>query len=167
MREKPTGSIMPSCSEEKIRSWSGACAQCSPAIFRSNSWSSRRSSRTRAQNRVVAPPEVAAAHGLPEGAEVYARARLVKEGDQPTHTLTSYYRPEHVEGTRLVDPTPGPAGRGGGFRVLYDAGYEIDHMKEQLFARAATPDEVKQLQLPPGEPVVELHRTTYTAEAPS
>jgi hypothetical protein len=30
-------------------------------------------------------------------------------------------------------------------------------------ARAATPDEVKQLQLPPGEPVVELHRTTYTA----
>lgn len=107
---------------------------------------------------------VAAAHGLPEGAEVYARARLVKEGDQPTHTLTNYYRPEHVEGTRLVDPTPGPAGRGGGFRVLYDAGYGIDHMKERLFARAATPDEVKQLQLPPGEPVVELHRTTYTAE---
>ncbi|WP_030898247.1 GntR family transcriptional regulator [Streptomyces sp. NRRL S-474] len=124
----------------------------------------RRNEQTQTVTRVVAPPEVAAAHGLPEGAEVYARARLVKEGDQPTHTLTSYYRPEHVEGTRLVDPTPGPAGRGGGFRVLYDAGYEIDHMKERLFARAATPDEVKQLQLPPGEPVVELHRTTYTAE---
>ncbi|MFE5755537.1 GntR family transcriptional regulator [Streptomyces massasporeus] len=124
----------------------------------------RRNEQTQTVTRVVAPPEVAAAHGLPEGAEVYARARLVKEGDQPTHTLTSYYRPEHVEGTRLVDPTPGPAGRGGGFRVLYDAGYEIDHMQERLFARAATPDEVKQLQLPPGEPVVELHRTTYTAE---
>ncbi len=123
----------------------------------------RRNEQTQTVSRVVAPPEVAAAHGLPEGAEVYARARLVKEGDQPTHTLTSYYRPEHVEGTRLVDPTPGPA-RGGGFRVLYDAGYEIDHMKEQLFARAPTPDEVKQLQLPPGEPVVELHRTTYTAD---
>ncbi|GAA2294658.1 GntR family transcriptional regulator [Streptomyces atrovirens] len=124
----------------------------------------RRNEQTQTVSRVVAPPEVAAAHGLPEGAEVYARARLVKEGDQPTHTLTSYYRPEHVEGTRLVDPTPGPAGRGGGFRVLYDAGYEIDHMRERLFARAATPDEVKQLQLPPGEPVVELHRTTYTAD---
>lgn len=36
-------------------------------------------------------------------------------------------------------------------------------MKEQLFARQPTPDEVKLLQLPPGEPVVELHRTTYTA----
>lgn len=62
-----------------------------------------------------------------------------------------------------MDPTPGPAGRGGGFRILYDAGYEIDHMREEIFARVPTLDEVKLLQLPPGEPVVELHRTTYTA----
>ncbi|MFD5630356.1 GntR family transcriptional regulator [Streptomyces sp. NPDC127072] len=123
----------------------------------------RRNDQTQTVGLVEAPREVATALGLPVGADVYARARLVKEGEQPTHTLTSYYRPEHVEGTRLVDPTPGPAGRGGGFRVLYDAGYEIDHMKEELFARAPTPDEVKLLQLPPGEPVVELHRTTYTA----
>jgi GntR family transcriptional regulator len=123
----------------------------------------RRNEQTQTISFVEAPPLVAAAYELPEGAEVYARARLVKEGDQPTHTLTSYYRPEHVEGTRLVDPTPGPAGRGGGFRVLYDAGYEIDHMKEALFARTPTSDEVKLLQLPPGEPVVELHRTTFTA----
>ncbi|WP_320775497.1 GntR family transcriptional regulator [Streptomyces sp. CRN 30] len=123
----------------------------------------RRNEQTQTISLVEAPPAVAAAHGLAEGAQVYARARLVKEGDQPTHTLTSYYRPEHVEGTRLVDPTPGPAGKGGGFRVLYDAGYEIDHMKEELFARTPTADEVRLLQLPPGEPVVELHRTTYTA----
>ncbi|CAM5726779.1 Transcriptional regulator OS=Streptomyces antimycoticus OX=68175 GN=SANT12839_052050 PE=4 SV=1 [Streptomyces antimycoticus] len=124
----------------------------------------RRGEQTQTVSLVEAPPVVAAAHGLPVGAEVYARARLVKESEQPTHTLTSYYRPEHVEGTRLVDPTPGPAGRGGGFRVLYDAGYEIDHMKEEICARVPTPDEVKLLQLPPGEPVVELHRTTYTAD---
>jgi GntR family transcriptional regulator len=124
----------------------------------------RRNEQTQTVSLVEAPHAVSAAHGLPAGAEVYARARLVKEGEQPTHTLTSYYRPEHVEGTRIVDPTPGPAGRGGGFRVLYDAGYEIDHMKERIFARAATPDESKLLQLPPGEPVVELHRTTYTAD---
>ncbi|MEU3101179.1 GntR family transcriptional regulator [Streptomyces griseoflavus] len=124
----------------------------------------KRNDQTQTVSRIVAPAAVAAAHGLPEGAEVYARARLVKEGEQPTHTLTSYYRPEHVEGTRIVDPTPGPAGRGGGFRVLYDAGYEIDHMREELFARVPTADEVKLLQLPPGEPVVELHRTTFTAD---
>ncbi|MEV0914641.1 GntR family transcriptional regulator [Streptomyces sp. NPDC049967] len=124
----------------------------------------RRNEQTQTVSCVEAPPAASEAHGLPAGAEVYARARLVKEGEQPTHTLTSYYRPEHVEGTRIVDPTPGPAGRGGGFRVLYDAGYEIDHMKERIFARAATSDESKLLQLPPGEPVVELHRTTYTAD---
>jgi Transcriptional regulators len=89
---------------------------------------------------------------------------VVKEGAQPTHTLTSYYRPEHVEGTRIVDPTPGPAGRGGGFRVMYDAGYEIDHMTEELFARVPTAEEAQLLQLSPGEWVVELHRTTYTAD---
>ncbi|WP_328399651.1 GntR family transcriptional regulator [Streptomyces sp. NBC_00390] len=124
----------------------------------------RRGEQTQTVSRVAAPPAVAEAHGLPVGADVYARARLVKEGDQPTHTLTSYYRPDHVEGTRIVDPKPGPAGRGGGFRVLYDAGYEIDHMREQLFARVPTADEAKLLQLTPGEWVVELHRTTFTAD---
>ncbi|MFB0619782.1 GntR family transcriptional regulator [Streptomyces sp. AGS-58] len=124
----------------------------------------RRNEQTQTVSKVPAPPAAAAAHGLPEGADVYARARLVKEGTQPTHTLTSYYRPEHVEGTRIVDPTPGPAGKGGGFRVLYDAGYEIDHMRETLFARVPTADEVQLLQLAPGEWVVELHRTTFTAD---
>ncbi|MGW2729050.1 GntR family transcriptional regulator [Streptomyces sp. NPDC001494] len=124
----------------------------------------KRNEQTQTVSRVAAPAAVAQAHGLPEGAEVYARARVVQEGSQPTHTLTSYYRPEHVEGTRIVDPTPGPAGRGGGFRVLYDAGYEIDHMQETLFARIPTADEVQLLQLAPGEWVVELHRTTYTAD---
>ncbi|MEU3143775.1 MULTISPECIES: GntR family transcriptional regulator [unclassified Streptomyces] len=124
----------------------------------------KRNEQTQTVTRVKAPAAVAQAHGLPEGAEVYARARVVKEGAQPTHTLTSYYRPEHVEGTRIVDPTPGPAGRGGGFRVLYDAGYEIDHMQETLFARVPTSEETQLLQLSPGAWVVELHRTTCTAD---
>ncbi|MEV8340512.1 GntR family transcriptional regulator [Streptomyces niveus] len=124
----------------------------------------KRTEQTQTVSRVVASDLVAEGLGVPAGSEVYARARLVKEGTQPTHTLTSYYRLEHVEGTRIVDPTPGPAGRGGGYRVLYDAGYEIDHMKEALLARVPTANEVKLLQLPVGEPVVELHRTTYTAD---
>ncbi|MEU6015974.1 GntR family transcriptional regulator [Streptomyces sp. NPDC047515] len=124
----------------------------------------RRGDQTQSVDRVQAPPSVAAALGLSADAEVYARARLVKEDGHPTHTLTSYYRPEHVEGTLIVDPTPGPAGRGGGFRVLYDAGYEIDHMREELFARVPTSEEMKLLLLPSGEPVVELHRTSFTSD---
>ncbi|MFD7874659.1 GntR family transcriptional regulator [Streptomyces sp. NPDC059766] len=124
----------------------------------------KRNEQTQTVSRIEASNVVAEGLGVPVGSAVYARARLVKEGTQPTHTLTSYYRPEHVEGTRIVDPTPGPAGRGGGYRVLYDAGYEIDHMREALFARVPTADEAKLLQLPPGEPVMELHRTTYIAD---
>jgi cytochrome c5 len=35
----------------------------------------KRNEQTQTVSRVQAPPAVAAAHGLPEGAEVYARAR--------------------------------------------------------------------------------------------
>ncbi|MGO4417477.1 GntR family transcriptional regulator [Streptomyces sp. MCAF7] len=123
-----------------------------------------RGEQTQTVEKVTAPREVAAALDLPEGAPAYARARLVKEGEHPTHTLTSYYRPDDVKGTALVDPTPGPAGRGGGFRVLYDQGLEVDQMTEELEARMPTPAEARLLELPPGEPVVELHRTTCTAD---
>ncbi|XIE78864.1 GntR family transcriptional regulator [Streptomyces sp. SBR177] len=124
----------------------------------------RRGDQTQTVSREPASVLVATALGVAEGTEVCARARMVKEDGRPTHTLTSYYRPEQVEGTRLVDPTPGPAGPGGGFRVLYEAGYEIDRMREELRARPATPDEAARLQLPPGEWVVELHRTAYTRD---
>ena len=111
----------------------------------------------------AADAEVAEAFGLSMGSPVYERARLVKDGDQPTHTLTSYYLPAHVEGTPLVDPTPGPAGRGGGFAVLTLQGYEPDHMTESIYARMPSPDEIELLNLPGGEPVMVLTRQTYTA----
>ncbi len=122
------------------------------------------SDQTQTVNRIPAPDRVAATLGLPSGAHVYERARIVREQGEPTHTLTSYYRPEHVKGTRLVDTTAGPAGPGGGFRVLYERGLEIARMVEDLHARMPTPEEVTTLELPPGEPVVELHRTTSTAD---
>lgn len=124
----------------------------------------KRTDQTQSVERVVAPDAAAQALGLEQGSEVYARARLVKDEGQPTHTLTSYYRPDHVEGTRLVDPTPGPAGKGGGFRVFYEIGLEPDRMSEELFARVPTSAESKTLQLAPAEPVVELHRTTYATD---
>ncbi|MCX4099273.1 GntR family transcriptional regulator [Nocardia sp. alder85J] len=112
---------------------------------------------------VDADTEVAEAFGVEPGTPVYERARLVKDGDQPTHTLTSYYLPAHVEGTPLVSPTPGPAGRGGGFAVLTLQGYEPDHMTETVYARMPSPDEIELLNLPSGEPVMVLTRLTYTA----
>ncbi|GAA3624581.1 GntR family transcriptional regulator [Kineosporia mesophila] len=98
------------------------------------------------------------------GEPVYARARLVKDANSPTHTLTSYYRPEDVADTPLVDPEPGPAGRGGGFQVLTLKGLEPHHIRESFHARMPTPEEIATLELPQGEPVVVLHRTTFTEE---
>jgi DNA-binding GntR family transcriptional regulator len=120
--------------------------------------------QTQTVRRISAPPDVAAALGIAPDAEVYERARLIRDQRQPTHTLTSYYRPDHVDGTRLTDPRPGPAGPGGGFQVLYERGLEPDTIEETLQARMPTPDETATLQLPPGEPVVDLRRTTFTAD---
>lgn len=119
--------------------------------------------QTQTVRQVAADVQVAEAFGLEVGAPVYERARLVRDGDRPTHTLTSYYRPEHIEGTPLVDPTPGPAGRGGGFAVLTLQGLEPDHMTETIYARMPTPEETERLELPAGEPVMVLERRTYTA----
>jgi GntR family transcriptional regulator len=113
--------------------------------------------------RSEADTEIADALGIPAGAPVVERARLITEGTTPTHSLTSYYRPEDVEGTPLTDSSPGPAGRGGGFAVLTAQGFEPQRMTETIHARMPTPDEAAQLQLPAGEPVLVLHRTTFAA----
>lgn len=121
--------------------------------------------QTQTVARAEADAEIAEAFGIEIGDVVFERARLVKDAEgNPTHTLTSYYLPEDVEGTPLVDPAPGPAGRGGGFAVLTMQGLEPDGMTETFRARPPTPEEIDLLELPPGECVVELHRQTVTAE---
>lgn len=109
---------------------------------------------------VEADAEVAAALDVEIGAQVYERARLVKDAGQPTHSLTSYYRSDDVADTPLVNPQPGPATPGGGFAVLTMQGLEPQTITESFHARMPTPDEIAQLALPAGEPVMILHRTT-------
>lgn len=123
-----------------------------------------RDDQTNTVTKTTADDATAQALDIESGAPVYERARLVKQDGQPTHTLTSYYRPEHVENTPIVDPQPGTATPGGGFAVLTLQGLEPDHMTETVHARMPTPDEVDALDLPAGEPVVELHRTTFTVD---
>jgi len=124
----------------------------------------KRDDQTNKVERTEADADAANALGIDVGAPVYERARLIKDAGIPTHTLTSYYRPEHVEGTPIVDPQPGTATPGGGFAVLTMQGLEPDHMTETFSARMPTPEELAELELPAGEPVMVLHRTTYTAD---
>lgn len=120
--------------------------------------------QTNTVQMVQADDVVAAALSIEPGALVYERARLVKDGDVPTHTLTSYYRPEDVDGTPIVDPSPGPATRGGGFAVLTLQGLEPDRITETIHSRMPTRVEVEILVLPAGEPVMILERRTVTAD---
>lgn len=122
----------------------------------------QRTDQTQTVEQVEADDEIAEALSVPIGSTVTARARLVKDQGTPTHTLTSYYRPEDVAGTPLVDPTPGPAGRGGGFALLTMQGLEPDHITETFYARMPNPDEATILELPAGEPVMILQRITTT-----
>lgn len=57
-----------------------------------------------------------------------------------------------------------PQRPGGGFAVLTVQGLEPDHITETIQARMPTPEEADELELPSGEPVVVLHRTTFTVE---
>ncbi|WP_327108063.1 UTRA domain-containing protein [Nonomuraea glycinis] len=95
---------------------------------------------------------------------MYERARVMTRDGSPTHTMTSYYRQADVEGTPLTDPSPGIAGQGGGFRVLADRGLSPHEITEDLHARMPTAEEALLLDLPTGEPVIELRRTTRTAD---
>lgn len=124
----------------------------------------KRDDQTNQVRRTEADFEVAAALHVEPGAPVYERVRLIKDEGVPTHTLTSYYRPEHVEGTPIVDPKPGTATPGGGFAVLTMQGLEPDHMTETICARMPSPGELAELEMPAGEPVMVLSRTTYTAD---
>ncbi|GLY35255.1 putative HTH-type transcriptional regulator [Amycolatopsis sp. NBRC 101858] len=122
-----------------------------------------RSDQTNRVALIEADSEIAEALGVEVGSPVYERARLVKQDGRPTHNLASYYRPEDVENTPIVDPKPGNASPGGGFAVLTMKGLEPDTMTETISARMPTPEEIDELELPAGEPVMILHRTTRTA----
>lgn len=117
-------------------------------------------SQTQAVAYVAADAQVAEALGIEVGATVVERARIVTRKGAPTHSMTSYYRPGDVEGTEIVDPRPGMAGRRGGFHVLTEQGLRPVTITEELHARMPKPDELHELELPAGEPIVEVHRTT-------
>lgn len=120
--------------------------------------------QTQDVRRVPADAEIAAALGIEAGDVVVERARIVDREGDVTHTVTSYYRLEDVEGTPIEDDRPGMAGRRGSLAILSERGLEPHEITENLKARMPTVDEAVTLNLPPGEPVVEMMRWTRTAD---
>jgi GntR family transcriptional regulator len=123
-----------------------------------------RHDQTQSVERVPASERVAEVLAVTPGDEVYARSRIVRQDGKPTTWLTSFYRVGDVEGTPIVDPSPGPAGPGGGFAVLTLQGLEPHEVTETFHARMPTPEEIRVMELPAGESVMWLERITRTRE---
>jgi len=122
-----------------------------------------RTDQTQTVHQVEATSEVAEALGIEIGSAVIERSRLVVDGKEPTQRLTSWYKLSDVEGTPIADPTPGPAGPGGGYGTLDDLGIGPDEIEETIVARMPTSEEEDVLHIPVGEPVFDLRRVAFTA----
>ena len=108
---------------------------------------------------VPAPPRVAERLEVDPDTPVWVRRRTTLIDGRPNQLADSYYELDVVEGTLIKEEQTGP---GGGFARLEEAGYELAEISEELSARMPTGPESVALNLPPGTPVIELIRTTYT-----
>jgi GntR family transcriptional regulator len=113
--------------------------------------------------KVPAPDWVARWFGMNAGALVFKRSRCEWVNEQPIQVADSYYRPEIVEGTAIVEPSTGP---GGSYARLEERGHLLTRFREEIRTRMPNPDEVRALRLPPGTPIVTVLRIAYTAEGP-
>jgi GntR family transcriptional regulator len=112
---------------------------------------------------VPAPEWVAAWYGIEPGAPVFVRSRREWVNEEPNQVATSYYLPEVVEGTAIKEQSTGP---GGGYARLEEKGHILAKFHEEISARMPSPDEVRQLRLLPGTPVVTVLRVAMTADGP-
>lgn len=108
----------------------------------------------------VAPPTlVAASLDLPEGAQVLRRSRRYAIDGEPVMRSTSYLPVDLVGGTAIEQDD---TGGGGIYRRLEDLGHKPVSFREELYVRMPRPDEVEDLNLGPGIPVILIAR--YAAD---
>lgn len=106
-----------------------------------------------------APPErVSTLLGIDPGAAAVLRRRLVTLDANPVEISDSWYPSAIADGTPLAEPRPI---KGGALRALADLGYTATRHVEEL-AVVDTPPPLRDLL--PDSPVIELTRTSYTAD---
>ncbi|MFN2494665.1 MAG: GntR family transcriptional regulator [Pseudonocardiaceae bacterium] len=112
-------------------------------------------------DRVEAGTELAEQFGVPEGSALLRRSRRYVVDDRPVQQATSFLPLDLVEGTRITEPDTGP---GGVLARLVELGHTPAEFSETLTARMPTPEEVAELEMPPGTPVVAITRLAATEE---
>ena len=96
--------------------------------------------------------------GIDPGAAAVLRRRVVTLDDRPVEISDSWYPAPIADGTPLAENRPI---KGGALRALADLGYAATRHVEEL-AVIDTPPPLRDLL--PDSPVIELTRTSYTAD---
>lgn len=111
-----------------------------------------------------APASATVAHmlGLAPAEPVVVRRRLMLFDGHPVELVDSYYPATIARGTRLAESRKIP---GGAVALLTDLGYPPRHIREDVSARLATPDERSTLQLDDSSCVLLLARTLHAENA--
>lgn len=120
----------------------------------------RGSQRILRAGEAVAPTEVAAALGLTPGAVVVVRRRIIELDGDPVELTDTYYPAAIAAGTPLAGT--GKI-KGGAVTLLAALGHVGVRVVENVTARLPDAEEIEQLRLAAGEPVLRLARTTYDA----
>lgn len=112
-------------------------------------------------DRVAADEELAEQLGIAGGVRVLRRSRRYVVDDRPVQQATSFLPLDLVEGTQITEVNTGP---GGVFARLAELGHAPADFSEVLTARMPTPEEVAELEIPPGTPVLAITRLAVSAE---
>ncbi|MEU1260578.1 GntR family transcriptional regulator [Streptomyces cellulosae] len=109
----------------------------------------------------TAPAYVSVALDLAAGDLVCVRRRRFVLDDKPVQVATSYLPLSLVAGSAITQEDTGP---GGTYARLAELGHEPAHFREEIRSRMPSPDEVAQLSISPGTPVILICRTAFTEE---
>ncbi|MFI6000271.1 GntR family transcriptional regulator [Streptomyces sp. NPDC051366] len=109
----------------------------------------------------AASAEVAEMLGTTAGETVVVRRRLIALDGVPCELTDTYYPASIASGTRLA--ATGKI-RGGAVTFLAELGFVGVRAVEMITARMPTADELDQLRMEPGEPVLQIARVTLDGE---
>jgi len=108
------------------------------------------------------PRDIARELQLKAGEEVLVRYRTSGEKDGPMLQIATSYIPTWLE-ERIPRLAKRNTGRGGIYARMEQAGFRL-HWQEAVSARMPRQDEAHTLQLPPGEPIIRVVRTTLDVD---
>lgn len=109
-----------------------------------------------------ATPDIASRLRVPEGDMTVVRRMHRFAGERSGSISSAYYPVDLVQSTPLMVPEDVESA----LVVLLEHGHRQVGYVDELETRMPTPQEASQLELTPGVPVLEVHRTDYSEDRP-